>query len=118
MDIVSIIAQQAPTTADPLTLFTSLGVAGLISLVVYLWQRDTAAQRDRLQKSYEDLTPVLAEVRDAIRESNEVHKVSADAHRASAAALSHVPTEEVWTRLRVALEQVEALNKRAVSRGE
>lgn len=109
-----IFAQTAPNLDNP---FASLGIAGIVALVVYLWQRDTAKQRDRLQQSYEALTPVLTEVLGAIKQSNEAHKDSAAANKAAAAALTHIPTEEMWTRLRVALEQTEMYNARR-ARGE
>ena len=106
--IAALISQGTiPDPSNPTSWFTSLGVAGVVALVVWLWQRDTARQRDRLQQTYEDLAPILGEVRDAIRQSNEAHKESAAAHKAAAEALKHIPSEEVWTRLRVALEYAE-----------
>lgn len=104
---------ESPDPLNPTSWFTSLGVAGVVSFVVWLWQRDTAKQRDRLQESWDEMSPILGEVRDAIRQSNEVHKASAEAHKAAADALSHVPPEEIWTRLRVALEYAEDSRKKA-----
>lgn len=116
--LAAIIAQvDSPDPTNPTSWFTSLGVAGVVAFVVWLWQRDTAKQRDRLQTSWEELTPVLGEVRDAIRQSNEVHKSSAEAHKSAAEALRHVPPEDIWTRMRVALEYAEDVRKKA-DRGE
>jgi hypothetical protein len=116
--LAAIIAQaEAPDPTNPTSWFTSLGVAGVVAFVVWLWQRDTAKQRDRLQKSYEELNPILGDVRDAIRQSNDAHRASAEAHKAAADALKHVPSEEVWTRLRVALEYAEDRRVRT-DRGE
>lgn len=116
--LAALLAQaEVPDPTNPTSWFTSLGVAGVVAFVVWLWQRDTAKQRDRLQKSYEELNPILGDVRDAIRQSNEVHKESASAHKVAAEALRNVPSEEVWTRLRVALEYEEARRMRA-DRGE
>ena len=115
--IAAVISQATPDPTNPTSWFTSLGVAGVVAFVVWLWQRDTAKQRDRLQASWEELTPVLGEVRDAIRQSNEVHKASAEAHKSAADALSKVPPEDIWTRLRVALEYAEDRRVRT-DRGE
>lgn len=100
--------------STPLDLFTQLGTAGAVAIVLGLWQRDTAKQRDRLIAASETQTPVLIEIRDAMRVAAETQRASVDAQRAAAeaisamsAALARAPSEAEVTRLRDALRAAE-----------
>lgn len=100
---------QTTDGGDPISLFTSLGVGGVVAVVLYMWQRDTAKQRDRAVQVVEQLAPLIAEVRTAVQLSNEAHKASASAAKAVSESLQRVPSDEVLVRLRVALERVEKM---------
>lgn len=102
--------------SDPVSLFTSLGVGGVVAIVLYLWQRDTAKQRDRAVTVVEQLAPLIAEVRTAVQLSNDAHRASAAAAHAMSESLARVPTDEVLTRVKVALEEVEDLMRREYRR--
>lgn len=98
---------QAAASPDPVTMFAPLGVSGIICVVVVLWQRETKKDLDRANKHNEQLLPVLTRVLDVLEKSNSAHSASADAQLKGADALSRAPSEEMYTRLKVALEQVE-----------
>lgn len=106
-----------PDVTDPVSWFTSLGVAGIVAFVVWMWQRDTAKQRDRAQKSWEELNPVLSSVLEAIRQSTEAHKASIEAQKSTIDAIGNIPSVETWTRIKLALEYVEDSRKKS-DRGE
>lgn len=113
-DVGSFLAQTTDGVgSDPISVFTSLGVGGIVAVVLYLWQRDTAKQRDRAVQVVEQLAPLIAEVRTAVQLSNEAHKASAHAAQAMSESLQRVPSDEVLTRVKIALERVEA-QQRAV----
>ena len=98
---------QTVDSPDPASLFTSLGVGGVVAVVLYLWQRDTAKQRDRAVQIVEQLAPLIADVRNAVQISNEAHKAAAHAAQSMSEALSRVPSNETLTRVKIALEGVE-----------
>jgi hypothetical protein len=108
--LVPLVAQTTDS-GDPVSLFTSLGVGGVVAVVLYLWQRDTAKQRDRAVSVVEQLAPLIAEVRTAVQLSNEAHRASASAAQSMSESLARVPSDEVLTRLRVALERVERMQE-------
>lgn len=61
-----------PTASDPLSLLKSLGVGGILVLPFYLWQRDTAKQRDKAMDQLEAQTA-------AVRESTQAQRAVAAA---------------------------------------
>lgn len=75
---VFVFGADAPPT-DPITLFFQLGISGVVAVVVWLWQRDTARQRDRLASQLEAMIAAYGELKAA-------SVASAEAARASAAA--------------------------------
>lgn len=78
-------AQAAAPSTDPIELLKSLGVGALVAVPVYLWQRDTAKQRDKAMDQ-------LAAQTEAIRQNTE-------AQRAVAAAVNDI-TRRSWDRER------------------
>lgn len=110
----ALIAQAVPV--DPVSTFAPLGVAGLICVTLILWQRDTKSERDRAMKGLEDVTPTLTRVLDVLESSNEAHANAAAAQQAAAEALRRVPSEETFTRIKVALEQAEQRQREARER--
>lgn len=67
-------ADAAP--ADPLGLLTSIGVGGLLAAVVYLWQRDTAKQRDKAMDQLAVVTTVMPALQHAVEQSTEAQKAA------------------------------------------
>jgi threonine dehydratase len=94
-------------SGDPFTLFSSIGVGGLIAGIVLLWQKDTAKQRDKALDVVATLTSGMLEIRQAIDKSNESHVMSSQAMREMTAALKAMPDAESWYRLRVALDRLD-----------
>lgn len=97
-------AQVAPSS-DPLNFLASLGVSGLISVVVYLWQRDTAKQRDTAMALASSQTEALREIKTAIELSTEAHERGTDAARAMTDTLQGMPPRETWVRVIDALDR-------------
>jgi hypothetical protein len=64
------------TPADPLGLLTSIGVGGLLAAVVYLWQRDTAKQRDKATDQLTMSIPVIQGLQHAVEQGTEATKAS------------------------------------------
>jgi threonine dehydratase len=93
--------------ADPFSLFTSIGVGGLIAGVTYLWQRDTAKQRDRALDVVSTLTSGMLEIRQAIDKSNEAHLASSTAMREMTSALKSMPNAETWYRLSMTIDRLD-----------
>lgn len=79
---VALLAADA-TPADPLGLLTSIGVGGLLAAVVYLWQRDTAKQRDKAMDQLAASTSVTRDLQHAVEQST-------DAQRAATAAVTEM----------------------------
>jgi threonine dehydratase len=94
-------------SGDPFTLFSSVGIGGLIAGVTYLWQKDTAKQRDKALDVVATLTSGMLEIRQAIDKSNESHVMSSTAMRDMTAALKTVPDAETWYRLRMTLDRLD-----------
>jgi hypothetical protein len=93
------------TPADPLSLFTSLGVAGLVAVTMFLWQRDTAKQRDAAMKLNSEFAEGLRELKAATDRSTDAHKASADAVAAMTQAMRGMPPQEMWYAIKAAVER-------------
>lgn len=106
-NVLAFIAAQVSSSPDPLSFFTSLGVGGMVAVVMYLWQRDTAKQRDRAVELLEERTETLNHILTAIESSTQAHKDGTAAARAMTDLLGDMPTREEWFRLRQALEDSE-----------
>jgi hypothetical protein len=102
---VGVIGQTAPS--DPVTTFAQLGITGLVSLVLFLWRQETARKLDQATKLNEQLIPLMTRVLDVVQASNAAHENSARAMNAASESLQRVPTEETFTRIKVALERSE-----------
>ena len=102
-----LVAQAAGGTDPALGLFTSLGVSGAVAVVLYLWQRDTAKQRDKAMESLATLQPLMVEIQHALNKSNEAHVAGTEATKAITAALREMPAPEVWFRIVAAIERRE-----------
>ena len=76
---VVLLAAETATT-DPLGLLTLIGVGGLLAAVVYLWQRDTAKQRDKAMDQLAELVVAIRDVNSSVKESTEAHKASREAY--------------------------------------
>lgn len=100
------------TGLDPSSTFTQLGTAGVVCLVLFLWQRETAKRLAAKEIVLDQLNPTLVRVLDVLEASNDAHAKSALAQQAAADALRRVPSEETFTRIKVALENVERQQKR------
>jgi hypothetical protein len=92
---------------DPFSWFASLGVGGLVAGITYLWQRDTAAQRDRALRVVDTLTTGMLEIRQAIDKSNEAHLASSTAMREMTSALKTMPNAETWYRLSMTIDRLD-----------
>lgn len=75
--VVLFAADAAP--ADPVGLLTSIGVGGLIAIVVYLWQRDTAKQRDKAMDQLAESILVGRDLRAAVEQGTEATKAATKA---------------------------------------
>jgi hypothetical protein len=113
--LLGIVGQAAPS--DPVTTFAQLGITGLVSLVLFLWRQETARKLDQATKLNEQLIPLMTRVLDVVQASNAAHENSATAMNAASESLKRVPTEETFTRIKVALERSEASWERRVERG-
>jgi threonine dehydratase len=92
---------------DPLSLFASIGVGGLVAGITYLWQKDTAKQRDRALDVVQTLTSGMLEIRQAIDKSNEAHLASSAAMREMTSALKAMPNAETWYRLSMIIDRLD-----------
>jgi hypothetical protein len=105
------------TVEGPTQFFTQLGIAGVVAGVVFLWQRDTAKQRDRERDlniaANEGLVPVLHEVLATLRRSNEAHQAGTEAAKQLSEAIKSLPESQVWVRLEGALERLERFERGA-----
>lgn len=90
-------------TVDPTNSFTQLGVAAAVAVVLYMWLRDVGKQRDRMIDIHDAWTPLLTEIRDALRSLPQTQRDAAAALSKVAEALERVPTEAEMVRIRDAL---------------
>lgn len=94
-----------------------LGIAGLVAMVLVLWQRDTARQRDKERDlniaAAKDLVPVLHEVLAALKRSNDTHNSGAEASKQVSEALKLLPDPRFWPRLERAVEDRERTERGA-----
>lgn len=66
------------TSGDPLGLLTSIGVGGLLAAVVYLWQRDTAKQRDKATDQVAETIPLIQALQQVVQQNTEAQKAATD----------------------------------------
>jgi hypothetical protein len=64
---------------DPTSFLPSLGIGGAVAAVLYLWQRDTAKQRDRALDQVAELIPAMRDLRTVVEASVAATKASTDA---------------------------------------
>jgi Tfp pilus assembly protein PilN len=107
-----VIGQLAPSTSDPFGLVSQLGIAGLIGVVLWLWQRDTAKSRD---KAVDQLTQQIAglnELKSAVDRSTEAHKAATQAMSQMIELLKErPPSRALINRLEEAVDRIEAMNR-------
>lgn len=97
----------AQGVVDPTSTLTQLGTAGVVCIVLFLWNRELAKRLAAKEIVLDQLNPTLVRVLDVLEASNTAHANSATAQLAGAEALRGVPSQETFTRILVALERVE-----------
>jgi hypothetical protein len=112
--VARLFAQVTPSS-DPFSFFTSLGVGGGFALIVWLWQRDTAKQRDHAMQLLTDYladhTEALREIRTAIDLSTDAHEKGTNAAEAMIDTLKGMPPRETWVRVIDALDRREGRSR-------
>jgi hypothetical protein len=92
-------------SGDPISLFTSLGIGGIIAAVTYMWQRDTAKQRDKAMDLLTALSEGIRDIRTSVDKSTEAHREGTAATREMLQVLESLPPRETWVRIVLALEE-------------
>lgn len=92
------------SSGDPLSLFTSIGIGGLIAAVTYMWQRETASSRDKALDIAASLTDSLKDIKFAIERGNDVQEEGTEVEKKMLAVLENMPPRDTWTRILIALE--------------
>lgn len=102
--LARLVAQVSPSS-DPFQTFTSFGLGGVLAGVVYLWQRDTAKQRDQAMKLLTDLNDAINGIKPAIDKSTEAHEKGSEAAKEMLDVVKGMPPRETWVRVIDALER-------------
>ncbi len=109
--VVAVLAQATPGGGggdDPIGLITNLGVAGLVGIVAYMWQRDTAKQRDKAMETLTSYQPILSNVDHALTESSRANAASAAALERTADVVQGLPTAEQMVKWQLVMERIVA----------
>jgi hypothetical protein len=92
------------SSGDPLSLFTSIGVGGLIAAMTYLWQRDTASARDKALDIAANLADNIKDFTFAVERSTKAQEEGTEVARKMLNVLENMPPRDTWTRILIALE--------------
>jgi hypothetical protein len=92
--------------------FLSLGVAGLLTVMALMWQRDTAKRAERAEAQVAATVPLNAKVADALIDATRAHDANARAVERLTEAINRQPSQDFYNDLQVTLREVVLLLRR------